>query len=72
MSAPDPGKLLAPEIIDYYATGRELDRLAKGIGPLELTRTRELVERFLPAAPAAVFDIGGGPGIYSCWLARLG
>ena len=72
MSAPDPEKLLAPEIIDYYATGRELDRLAKGIGPLELTRTRELVERFLPAAPAAVFDIGGGPGIYSCWLARLG
>jgi SAM-dependent methyltransferase len=72
MNASDSERSLAPEIIDYYATGRELDRLARGIGPLELARTQELVERFLPAPPAVVFDIGGGPGVYSCWLARLG
>jgi SAM-dependent methyltransferase len=63
---------LPPEIIDYYASGRELDRLAKGIGPLELARTQELIGRFFPATPAVVFDIGGGPGVYSCWLAREG
>ncbi len=63
---------LPPEIIDYYASGRELDRLARGIGPLELVRTRELVARCFPPAPAVVFDIGGGPGVYSCWLARQG
>lgn len=63
---------LPPEIIDYYATGRELDRLARGIGPLELARTKELVARFFPPPPAVVFDIGGGPGVYSRWLAREG
>jgi SAM-dependent methyltransferase len=72
MSASHSDKSLSPEIIDYYATGRELDRLTRGIGPLELARTQELVERFLPSPPAVVFDIGGGPGVYSCWLARLG
>jgi len=65
-------RVLPREIIDYYASGRELDRLARGIGPLELARTKELVGRFFPAAPAVVFDIGGGPGVYSCWLARKG
>jgi SAM-dependent methyltransferase len=63
---------LPPEIMDYYATGRELDRLARGIGPLELARTKELVACFFPPPPAVVFDIGGGPGVYSCWLAREG
>ena len=72
MSASGSDQSLSPEIIDYYATGRELDRLTRGIGPLELARTQELAERFLPAPPAVVFDIGGGPGVYSCWLARLG
>ena len=72
MAASESERKLPPEIIDYYATGRELDRLTRGIGPLELARTKELVERYFPAPPAVVFDIGGGPGVYSCWLARKG
>ncbi|MGD8904917.1 MAG: methyltransferase domain-containing protein [Anaerolineae bacterium] len=72
MDASDRIGALPPEMLDYYATGRELDRLARGIGPLELARTKELVARYLPAAPAVVFDVGGGPGIYACWLARQG
>ena len=72
MGVSGSAKGLPPEIIDYYASGRELDRLAQGIGPLELARTKELVKRYFPAPPAVVFDIGGGPGIYSCWLARQG
>jgi SAM-dependent methyltransferase len=63
---------LPPEMVDYYVTGREMDRLARGICPLELARTKELVDRYLPAPPAVVFDIGGGPGVYACWLAGLG
>jgi SAM-dependent methyltransferase len=60
------------EILDYYNQGREEGRLSRGIGPLELFRTQELIERYFPPPPAVIFDVGGGPGVYSCWLARLG
>jgi SAM-dependent methyltransferase len=33
---------------------------------------QEIVSRYFPPAPAVVADIGGGPGSYACWLARLG
>ena len=32
----------------------------------------ELLERLLPAPPARVLDVGGGPGTYAAPLARLG
>ncbi|HEV2377298.1 MAG TPA: class I SAM-dependent methyltransferase [Streptosporangiaceae bacterium] len=56
----------------YYDQGRERDRLSDGRGSLEFTRTTEVVLRRLPAAPAVVADIGGGPGRYALWLASLG
>jgi hypothetical protein len=59
-------------ILDYYSTGREAGRLAKGIGPLELVRTQELLKRYLPPPPGVILDVGGGPGSYSFWLASLG
>jgi SAM-dependent methyltransferase len=31
-----------------------------------------LLLRHLPAAPAAVLDVGGGPGVYAAWLADAG
>jgi SAM-dependent methyltransferase len=31
-----------------------------------------LLTRFLPAAPAVVADVGGGPGVYAAWLASRG
>src|SRR5208283_972831 len=43
-----------------------------GRGDLEFTRTTEIVLRRLPAAPAVIADIGGGPGRYALWLASLG
>jgi SAM-dependent methyltransferase len=64
--------ILPDEVIRYYDGGREAGRLSTGIGPLELARTQELIERFFPAPPAVVLDVGGGPGVYACWLARLG
>jgi ubiquinone/menaquinone biosynthesis C-methylase UbiE len=41
-------------------------------GKLELLRTQKLLLRHLPPPPAVVLDVGGGPGIYACWLARRG
>jgi ubiquinone/menaquinone biosynthesis C-methylase UbiE len=63
---------LAPEIVAHYAEGREAGRLGLGHGLLEAERNRELMLRHLPPAPAAVLDVGGGPGAYACWLAALG
>lgn len=63
---------LGPEMERYYARGVEVRRLGRGHGPLELARTKELLSRYLPAPPAVVLDVGGGPGTYALWLARRG
>jgi len=67
-----PTHTFPPEILEFYDHGQEASRLARGIGPLEYVRTQEIIQRYFPAPPAQVFDIGGGPGAYSLWLARLG
>ena len=61
-----------PEMQAHYALGREAGRLADGLGLVEFERTKEIVLRALPAAPAVVADVGGGPGRYALWLADLG
>jgi ubiquinone/menaquinone biosynthesis C-methylase UbiE len=61
-----------PEIIAYYQQGKEAQRLLQGIGQLEFTRTQDIMRRYLPEPPGVICDIGGGPGLYACWLARLG
>ena len=63
---------IPPETQGYYGAGGEEPRLTRGSGRIELARTRELVLRHIPAPPAVVADIGGGPGVYATWLARLG
>jgi SAM-dependent methyltransferase len=55
----------------YYAAGQEQGRLS-GWGRLEFVRTQELLSRHLPAPPAVVLDVGGGPGAYARWLAEQG
>ena len=65
---------VAPDLIDFYT--RRYDEAARlrdtPHGRLELIRTRELLERFLPAPPARVLDVGGGTGIHARWLAEAG
>ena len=56
----------------YYDKGEERERLTRACGALEFERTKELILRVLPPAPAVVADIGGGPGRYALWLAALG
>ncbi len=56
----------------HYDQAREDERLAGAWGQLDLARTQEILRRHLPPPPAAVLDIGGGPGVYSRWLAGEG
>ena len=55
------------EILGYYDEGREHARLTSG-PTLELIRTQVLLQRFLPAAPSRILDVGGGSGVYASWL----
>jgi ubiquinone/menaquinone biosynthesis C-methylase UbiE len=57
---------------EHYGTGYERERLAGGSSRIEFTRTKELLRRFLPSAPATILDLGGGPGVYAAWLADEG
>jgi SAM-dependent methyltransferase len=59
------------EILGYYDQGLEHARLTAQPS-LELIRTQVLLQRFLPAAPARVLDVGGGSGVYASWLNGLG
>ncbi len=64
---------MADQIIEYYTrTGVEQGRLAAGKGRLEFLRTLDVLQRFLPKPPARILDMGGGPGVYSFWLAEHG
>ena len=57
----------------YTSDYNEADRLhINAVGRLERVRTQEVLLRHLPSAPARVLDVGGGPGVYSAWLASLG
>ena len=64
--------MMDPEIMAYYEHGLERDRLASGGGRIEFLRIRELLARWLPAAPATLLDVGGGAGAYAIPLAAAG
>ncbi|RXR22376.1 class I SAM-dependent methyltransferase [Oerskovia turbata] len=68
------GPALDPEILDFYTDRyREERRLhATAHGRLELLRTRELLDRFLPSPPGRVVDVGGATGVHAAWLAEVG
>jgi SAM-dependent methyltransferase len=67
-----PGDLKLTAMREHYDHGLELGRLAESCGQLEFERTKEIILRHLPPPPAVVADIGGGPGLYALWLAKLG
>ena len=74
METPVAAPSLNERIDEFYTSGYdEFDRLSRdAVGRLELVRTQELLARYLPAPPARVLDVGGGPGVYAAWLAKLG
>lgn len=65
---------LHPSVMRFYAeTANEDSRLrASADGRLELARTKELLRRFLPPAPASVLDVGGATGVHAEWLTEDG
>jgi SAM-dependent methyltransferase len=65
--SPKPGEVAA-----HYASGYEAERLHEGTGHLDRERSRELLGRFLPPAPAVILDAGGGPGGHALWLTQRG
>ena len=62
------------EILAYFGElSQEERRLFTPVtGVLEFARSQELIRRHLPPPDKVVLDVGGGPGAYSCWLAREG
>jgi SAM-dependent methyltransferase len=64
-------RVATADLLAYYTQGVEIGRLAQGSGPIEAARTQELLGRYLPEH-SAILDVGGGPGFYADWLARLG
>ena len=62
----------AAPVARYYASGAEAERLERGVAQLEAVRTRQLLARELPPAPATVVDVGGGTGVHALWLAEQG
>lgn len=59
------------EMAAHYELGLEQDRLTDR-GRLECNRTMEILRRHLPAPPATIADVGGGPGAYARRLAGDG
>jgi ubiquinone/menaquinone biosynthesis C-methylase UbiE len=69
----EPPAETPPEIVAHYERYDESARLSgDGFGRLERLRTEQILTRELPKAPAAIVDVGSGPGVYSVWLAALG
>jgi len=60
------------EILEFYNSGAEIGRLERGIGKIEYERTKEIILRYLPKEKSTIYDIGGGIGVYSKWLSKLG
>lgn len=59
------------EVYEFYNSGAEIGRLSRGLGKIEFYRTKEILRPYF-TKQSVVYDIGGGIGIYSDWLAGLG
>jgi len=61
-----------PEVLAYYAEFPEERRHESGPSRLECERTKAILGRVLPNAPARIVDVGGAAGVYSLWLTAKG
>lgn len=60
---------MLPNVLNYYENSEEINRLKRIESELEMFRTRDILSRYLPPAPAVILDVGGGPAVHSFWLA---
>ena len=63
---------LNPDILRYYETTQEAERLNTPFFRWERMRTLDLLTRFLPHAPGHILDVGGAAGAYAYPLAEMG
>ncbi|HAT4125211.1 TPA: class I SAM-dependent methyltransferase [Clostridium perfringens] len=59
------------EVLKFYNDGAEKGRLERGLGKVELYRTKEIIKRYINKENNVIYDVGGGIGIYSSWLANM-
>ena len=59
------------EIYEFYNSGAEIDRLEQGLGAVEFYRSKEIISDYI-TQKSVIYDIGGGIGRYSEWLAENG
>jgi SAM-dependent methyltransferase len=69
---PAPPSSLEQHILHYYESGQEAERLESPFSRWEKLRTLDLLDRFLPPAPARILDVGGAAGAYAFPLAEKG
>lgn len=69
---PAPRFSLKQQILRYYENGQEAERLESPFSRWEKVRTLDLLDRFLPPAPAVILDVGGAAGAYTFPLAERG
>jgi len=59
------------EVFEFYNAGAEKGRLERGLGIVELYRTKEILKKYITNSNNKIYDIGGGIGIYSSWLSEM-
>ena len=59
------------DVVHFYSSDIEAERLEHGIGAVEFERTKELIARFIHPG-SAIADVGGGAGHYAEWLVEEG
>ncbi|MEE1025212.1 MAG: class I SAM-dependent methyltransferase [Acutalibacteraceae bacterium] len=59
------------EVYEFYNNGAEISRLEHGLGIVEFCRSKEIISEYVKEQ-STIYDIGGGIGMYSSWLAENG
>ncbi len=59
------------EVLEFYNSGADKGRLERGLGKVELYRTKEILKQYINSNNNVIYDVGGGSGIYSSWLADM-
>lgn len=59
------------EVLEFYNKGAEKGRLERGLGKVELYRTKEIIKQYITNENNVIYDVGGGIGVYASWLAAL-
>lgn len=59
------------KVLEFYNAGAEKGRLERGLGKVELYRTKEILKKYITSNNTIIYDSGGGIGIYSTWLTEM-